>query len=83
MSLLFAIGTGYLNDDIAMELILDVGHVYVASYSRKKRYAVDLLPRMPRVTVVIFRKSVGTLCNLRLVKLNYYSVCYAAIEMTE
>ena len=42
MSLLFAIGAGCLNNDIAMELILDVGHFYVASYSGKD--VVDLLP---------------------------------------
>ena len=47
VSLLFSIGTGYLNDDIAMELILDVGHFYVASYSRKKP-TIDLLLRWPQ-----------------------------------
>ena len=44
--LLFVIGTGYLNDNIAMELIVDVGHFYVASYSREKNL-VDLLPWWP------------------------------------
>ena len=34
--LLFVIGTGYLNDNIAMELIVDASHFYVASYSREK-----------------------------------------------
>ena len=38
---------------------------------------------MPHVTVVIYRNSVETVCNLRLVELNYSSVCYAAIEMAQ
>ena len=38
---------------------------------------------MPHLTVVIYRNSVETVCNLRLVKLKYSSVCYAAIEMEE
>ena len=38
---------------------------------------------MPHVTVVIYRNSVEIVCNLRLVKLNYSSVCYAAIEMAQ
>ena len=38
---------------------------------------------MPHVTVVIYRNSVETVCNLRLVKPNYSSVCYAAIEMAQ
>ena len=38
---------------------------------------------MPHVTVVIYRNSVETVCNLRLVKSNYSSVCYAAIEMAQ
>ena len=38
---------------------------------------------MPHVTVVIYRNSVETVCNLRLVKLNYSSVCHAAIEMAQ
>ena len=86
VSLLFAIGSDYLNDDIVMELILDVGHVYVASYSRKKKTCgrpFSAVAAMPHVTVVIFRNSVETVCNLRLVKLNYSSVCYAAIEVTQ
>ena len=38
---------------------------------------------MPHVTVVIYRDSVETVCNLRLVKSNYFSVCYAVIEMAQ
>ena len=38
---------------------------------------------MPHVTVVIYRNSVETVCNLRLFKLNYSSECYAAIEMAQ
>ena len=38
---------------------------------------------MTHVTVVIYRNSVEIVCNLRLVKLNYPSVCYAAIEMAQ
>ena len=57
MSLLFSIGTGYLNDDIGMELILDVGHFYVASYSRKNP-AVDLLLRWPQCPVLLLVSTV-------------------------
>ena len=81
VSLLFAIGAGHLHDNIATELILDVGLFYVASYSRKKRgRPFTPMADMPHITVVIYRNSVETVCNLRLDKLNY-SVCYAAIEM--
>ena len=85
MSLLFAIGGGYLNDNIAMELILGVGHFYVASYSRKKNRDRPFTPvaAMPHVTDAIYLNSVETVCNLRLVKLNYSSVCYAVIEMAQ
>ena len=85
VTLLFSIGTGYLNDNIAMELILDVCHYYVASYSGKKNCGRHFTPvaAMPHVIVVIYRNSVETVCNLRLVKLNYSSVCYAAIEMAQ
>ena len=38
---------------------------------------------MPRVTVVIYRNSVETVCNLRLVKLNNSSACHAVIEMAQ
>ena len=38
---------------------------------------------MPHVTVGIYRNSVENVCNLRLVKLNYSSVCYVAIEMAQ
>ena len=70
VSLFFSTDTGYLNDDIAMELIVDVGHFYVASYSRKKRgRPFNPVAAMPNVTVVIYRNSVETVCNLRLVNL--------------
>ena len=84
VSLLFAISAGYLNDNIAMELILGVGHFYVASYSRKKR-GRPFTPAavMPHVTVVMYRNSVETVCTLRLLKFNYSSVCCAAIEMAQ
>ena len=83
MSLLFAICAGYVNDDIAMELILDEGHFYVASHSRKKRgRPFTPLATMPHVTVVIYRNSVETVCILCLVKLNY-SACDAAIELAQ
>ena len=52
VSLLFPIGTSYRNDYIAMELIMDVGHFYVASYSRKKN-AVDLLLRWPQFPMLL------------------------------
>ena len=83
--LLFVIGTGYLNDNIDMQLIVDVGHFYVASYSREKKRGrpFTLVAAMPHVTVVIYRNSVEIFCNLRLVKLNYSSVCFAAIEMAQ
>ena len=86
VSLLFGIGVGYLNDNmhLAMELILDVGHFYVASYPRKKNSrSFTPVAAMPHVTVVIYRNSVETVCNLRLVKLNYSSACFAAIEMAQ
>ena len=57
VSLLFSIDTGYLNDDIGMELILDVGHFYVASYSRKNP-AVDLLLRWPQCPVLLLVSTV-------------------------
>ena len=80
VSLLFV--SGYLNDNIAMKLILAVGHFYIASYSRKKRgRPFTPVAAMPHVTVVIYRNCVDTVCNLRLVELNYSCVCYAAIEM--
>ena len=41
---LFVISTGYLNDNIAMELIVDVGHFYVASYSREKKTRSTFYP---------------------------------------
>ena len=64
---------------------MDVCHYYVASYSRKKNCGRPFTPvaAMLHVTVVIYRNSVETVCNLRLVKLNYSSVCYAAIEMAQ
>ena len=84
VSLLFAIGAGFPNDNIAKELILDVGHFYVASYSRKKRgRPFTPVAAMSLVTVVIYRNSVEVVCSLRLVKLNNSSVCYAAIEMAQ
>ena len=84
VSLLFAIGTGYLNDDIAMEFILDVCHFYVASYSGKKRgRPFTPMAVMLHVTVVIYRNSVETVCNLPFVKLNNSSVCHAAIEKAQ
>ena len=84
VSLLFAIGTGYMNDNRGMELILGIGLFCVASYSRKKLGRLFTpVAAMPYVTVVIYRNSVETVCNLRLEKLNYSSVCYAAIEMTQ
>ena len=85
VSLLFAISAGYLNDNIAMELILDVGHFYVASYSRKKKRGRPFTPvaAMPHVTVVMYRNSVEIVCTLRLLKFNYSSVCCAAIEMAQ
>ena len=55
-SLLFAIGAGYLNDNIATELILDVGHFYVAPYSRKNE--VDLLPRWPLCPMLLLLPTV-------------------------
>ena len=74
-----------MNDNIAMELIVDVGNFYVASYSREKKRgrSFTLVAAMPHVTVVIYRNSVEIVFNLRLVKLNYSSVCYAAIEMAQ
>ena len=36
---------------------------------------------MPHASVVIYRNYVETVCNLRLVHLNYSYVRYAAIEM--
>ena len=69
---------------MAMELILDVGHFYVASYPRKKKSrSFTPVAAMPHVIVVIYRNYVETVCNLRLVKLNYSYVCYAAIEMAQ
>ena len=66
-----SIGAGYLNDNIAMELILDVGHFYVASYSRIKRgRPFTPVAAMPHVTVVMYRNSVETVCTLRLLKFN-------------
>ena len=47
VSLLFAIGTGYLNDDIAMEFILDVCHFYVASYSGTRAVSDCLIRPLP------------------------------------
>ena len=84
VSLLFAIDTGYMNDNRGMALILGIGHFCVASYSRKN-FGRPFTPvaAMPHVTVVIYRNSVETVCNLRLVKSNYSSVCYAAIEMAQ
>ena len=38
---------------------------------------------MPNVTVVIYCNSVEAVCNLRLVKLNIFSACHAAIEMAQ
>ena len=84
VSLLFAIGAGYLNDNIAMELILDVGNFYVASYSWKKRgRPFTPMAAMPHVTVVIYRNSEETVCNLPFVKLNNSCVCHAAIEKAQ
>ena len=84
VSLLFAIGAGYLNDNIAMEFILDVGHFYVASYSGKKRGRhFTPMTTMPHVIVVIYRNSVETVCNLPFVKLNNSCVCHAAIERAQ
>ena len=57
MSLHFVIGTGYLNDNIAMELIVDVGHFYVASCSREKN-AVDLLPWWPQCPMSLLLSTV-------------------------
>ena len=55
--LLFVIGTGYLYDNIAMELIVDVGHFYVASYSREKN-AVELLPWWPLCPMLLLLSTV-------------------------
>ena len=55
--LLFVIGTGYLNDNIAMELIVDVGHFSVTSYSREKN-AVDLLPWWPLWPMLLLLSTV-------------------------
>ena len=52
VSLLFVIGSGYLNDNIATESFLDVGHFYIASYSREKN-AADLLPRWPLCSMLL------------------------------
>ena len=84
VSLFFAIGAGCLNDDISMELILDVGHFYVASYSGKKRgRPFTPMAAMPHVTVVIYRNSVESVCNQPFVKSNNSSVCHAAIEKAQ
>ena len=62
VSLLFAIGAGYLNYNISMELILDVSLFYVATYSRKKRCRpFTPVAAMPHGTVVIYRNSVEKL----------------------
>ena len=58
VSLLFVIGTGYPNDNIAMELIVDVGPFYVASYSREKKNAVDLLPWWPLCPMLLLLSTV-------------------------
>ena len=53
VSLLLAIGTGYMNDNRDRELILGVGHFYVASYSRnppppkKKKHGRPFIPVAP------------------------------------
>ena len=65
MLLLFVIGTGYLNDNIIMELIVEVDHFYVASYSREKKTRSTFYPDGRYVTVVIYRNSVEIVCNLR------------------
>ena len=52
VSLLFVIGSGYLNDNIAMESILDDGHFYVASYSRKKN-AADLFTPVAAIPMLL------------------------------
>ena len=81
-SLLFASGAGYLNDNIAMELIQDVGHFYVAPCEKPRS---TFLPRcmaaMPHVTVVTYRNSAETVCNLLLVKLYKSSACHAAMKI--
>ena len=56
--LLFVIGIGYLKDNIAMELIVGVGHFYVASYSRGKKTAVDLLPWWPLCPILLLLSTV-------------------------
>ena len=56
VTLRFSIGTGYLNDNIAMELILDVCHYYVASYSGKT--AVDILLRWPQCPMLLLLSTV-------------------------
>ena len=61
VSLLFVIGSGYLNDNIAMESILDIGHFYIASYSRKKN-AADLLSRWPLCPMLLLFTVMGRNC---------------------
>ena len=60
VSLLLAIGTGYMNDNRDRELILGVGHFYVASYSRKKpkKNTVDLLSRWPLCPMLLLLSTV-------------------------
>ena len=59
VSLLFAIGTGYMNDNRGMALILGIGHFCVASYSRKKLgRPFTPVAAMPHVTAVIYRNNV-------------------------
>ena len=52
---------------------------------REKKRGRPFYPggRYTHVTVVIYRSCVETVCNLRLVELNYSSVCYVAIGMAQ
>ena len=84
VSLLFAIGAGYLNDNIAMELILDVGQfLRCVVFGKKRGRPFTPMAAMPHVTVVIYRNSVETVYNLPFVKLNNSCVCHAAIEKAQ
>ena len=83
VSLLFVIGSGYLNDNIVMESILDIGHFFIASYSRKKTRPTFYAGGRYAPCYCYLPLWVETVCNLRLVELNYSFVYYAAIEMAQ
>ena len=57
MSLLFVIGTDYLNDNIAMELIVDVV-ISTLRRIREKKNAVDLLPWWPLCPMLLLLSTV-------------------------